>query len=800
MNFEFLIQKGKGTHTHSDVEIFYVMEGPVHFILEEKQYELNKDDFLVVNVDSKHSYIAEDNFLAACMYISYPELIKMLKQDTVLFWCNTAVDNSEIADEVRTVLKKIIGEEYSNKGSDVIYMNCLYYELLHILTHDFLLNRQERSGTLEEHKFDDRKHRIVEYVRLNYDKQIGLNDLAQKLFLSNAYLSKYIKRQFGMSFIEYVNMVRLNYVISQLLYSDKSVVHIAMDTGFASSAALNKAFKEKYGMTPTVYRTQWAQKEEKDRNTVAVEEAIQKQLQSYFNRAQLEKKNRNIIEKTVTCSAEVRQPLENNWSRMINIGTAADLLNSNVQQQVLYLKEHLHFEYIRFWDLYAPEMYLFKGTADQGQFNFTVLDRVLDFLVQNGLKPYMEVRVKPKKIIKNRVDVLFYKENEQIMEQAPVIRQFLQAMTIHLLNRYTASEVETWYFEVWKTELEEYVNESVIEGKEASTGLYIERFALIAGTMRQYIPNAQIGGGGFSLRYGEDNFRDILTQWEQSSQLPDFISMYNFPYTMECIDKSKNQTLDPDFLQKQVHRVREIMEETAFPVKSLHVSEWSFSVSSRNVLNDHCMKGAYLLKNMIDNIGAAQITGYWLGTDLYADYYDSQKLLNGCGGLLSKDGIPKPAYFAFEFMNRLGRYLRKRGENYVISDNGEGNWRIVCHNLKNLSYRYGLMEEDDVTLDDRDNLFADNKKKRLHFELPALREGRYLVRTQILNQRFGSLQDNWADLQGTTDLNREDLAYLERISTPKMIVTSCETQRGQLIFDVLMEPNEIRFIHISYQY
>ena len=64
------------------------------------------------------------------------------------------------------------------------------------------------------------------------------------------------------------------------------------------------------------------------------------------------------------------------------------------------------------------------------------------------------------------------------------------------------------------------------------------------------------------------------------------------------------------------------MEETQFPTKELHVTEWSFTISNRNVLNDNCMKGAYLVKNMIDSIGLTDILGYWTGSDLYADYYD----------------------------------------------------------------------------------------------------------------------------------------------------------------------------------
>lgn len=799
IEFEFLIRKNEDVHMHSDVELFYVMEGTVDFVLEDKEYCLEKDDFLVVNVDKKHSFHAKDGFIAACMHISYTKLSKMLKQNLVFFWCNTALEDNEITDELRSIIKKIIGEQYADKGQDEIYIQSLYYEFLHVLTHDFLLNKEDRHYAEEEHKFDERKHMIVDYIRMNYDRQISLNELAQKLYLSNAYLSKYIKRQFGMSFVEYVNSVRLSYALSQLLYSDKPIVRIAMDTGFASSAALNKAFKEKYGMTPTVYRQQWKDKEQKNKNTVEDEAAIQEHLTSFFKRNPLDvRADKNLDDEVITFNRSEKRVLARNWDKMINVGAAADLLNSEMRAHVLQLKDELHFTYVRFWDLYAPEMFL-DIHEETHQYNFSKLDRVLDFLVKNKLKPYMELRVKPKKIISNSRKVLMLNDMDAFLENEAAIMRFNRELIIHLINRYTAEEVESWYFEVWKTEMEKYLMETNIEDKGVSIEMYLRRFDVVAGTLRTYLPEIRIGGGGFSLRYGEEHFREILRGWKMREQQPSFLSIYCYPYTVDSIDKGRNQTMDANFIKKQMEYVRTAMQEEDFPEVPLHVSEWSFSVSSRNILNDHCMKGAYLVKNMIDSIGMADIMGYWVGSDLYADYYDSKLLLSGSGGLLTKDGIPKPAYYAFSFMNRLGKYLRKRGDNYVITDNGQGNWRIVCHNLKNLSYHYGLLNEDEVLLADRNNLFVDQKKRRLHFALPALREGKYFLRSYSVNQKWGSIQDVWEEMIGPVELGPEDLEYLGRITIPRMTITQTQSQGGKLAFDILLEPNEIQFVHVSYQ-
>ncbi len=800
IQFEFMARKMTSTHIHSDVELFFVMDGSGEFSLEDQKYELKKEDFVVINPNQKHSYLSRgENFLAAIIYFPYTLLCQMMDRDTVFFYCSSAAEENESILEIRGILKKIVREQYRDRGSSLIYLTSLYYELLHILTTDFLVNTDDRKYRTEEHKYDDRKNKIAEYVQQNYNREISLKELADKLYLSNAYLSKYIKRHFNMNFVEYVNSVRLSHAVSQLLYSDKPLVRIAMDNGFASSAALNKVFREKYHMTPTEYRNRVRDQGGGKHEIAEEEEDVRKQVADYFsqNTEQTQEKSGQLAEQAMVSRRE-RTPLENTWNKMINIGTAADLLDSDMQRHVLFLKKTLHFRYVRFWDIYSPEIFM-SGSDREGVCNFDKLDRVLDFLVSNDLIPYMELRNKPKVLIQNRTDRLQVKDAE-LEPDLESLRNFMKRLIIHLINRYSAFEVEKWYFEVWKTEKDSWQNKLDFAGKAQTIPLYLNVFDAIAGTLREYLPRIRIGGGGFALRWGEDHFLDILRQWKDRENLPDFITIYAYPYNPDNIEMEKNQTLDMDFIKKTLLRTRQLIAQAEFPVRTLHVTEWSFSVSSRNVLNDHCMKGAYLLKNMIDSIGLADFMGYWVGSDLFADYYDSQRLLNGGGGLVSKDGIPKPAYYAFQFMGNLGRYLLKTGEHYIVTDNGGSNYRIACHNLKSLGYQYGLFEEDKYSVNEITTLFTDSKSLRLHFELPAQINGRYILRIYSVSQKFGSILDNWSQMASDEELTREDVEYLNRISVPRMVRLYCGEQNGKIRFDTQLEPNEIQFIHVTYRY
>ncbi|MBD5538342.1 MAG: AraC family transcriptional regulator [Lachnospiraceae bacterium] len=92
------------------------------------------------------------------------------------------------------------------------------------------------------------------YMETNYGKNLTLEELAQKAHLSTAYFSRLFSAQLGKSFSEYLGDIRLRHVQILLTQSDKSVMDIAMETGYCNGDYLSAQFRKKVGMTPSEYR------------------------------------------------------------------------------------------------------------------------------------------------------------------------------------------------------------------------------------------------------------------------------------------------------------------------------------------------------------------------------------------------------------------------------------------------------------------------------------------------------------------------------------------------------------------
>lgn len=89
--------------------------------------------------------------------------------------------------------------------------------------------------------------------------QTGLTiaDLAKELKMQEYRLRRLINQQLGYrNFNQFLNNYRIDEARKLLLQSEASISNIALDVGYASLSVFNKAFKERYNLTPREYRTQ----------------------------------------------------------------------------------------------------------------------------------------------------------------------------------------------------------------------------------------------------------------------------------------------------------------------------------------------------------------------------------------------------------------------------------------------------------------------------------------------------------------------------------------------------------------
>ena len=94
----------------------------------------------------------------------------------------------------------------------------------------------------------------IKYIRDNYNRDISVNELAEKYSLSPNYYSTIFKRETGQTTVNYIKELRLNKACDYLVNTGKSIADISKEVGYEDSQYFFRVFKKTTGLTPLEYR------------------------------------------------------------------------------------------------------------------------------------------------------------------------------------------------------------------------------------------------------------------------------------------------------------------------------------------------------------------------------------------------------------------------------------------------------------------------------------------------------------------------------------------------------------------
>lgn len=99
---------------------------------------------------------------------------------------------------------------------------------------------------------------VMREQRLYVKTGLTIADLAKELKMQEYRVRRLINQQLGYrNFNQFLNNYRINEARELLVRSDASISNIALDVGYASLSVFNKAFRERYNLTPREYRMQF---------------------------------------------------------------------------------------------------------------------------------------------------------------------------------------------------------------------------------------------------------------------------------------------------------------------------------------------------------------------------------------------------------------------------------------------------------------------------------------------------------------------------------------------------------------
>jgi AraC-like DNA-binding protein len=130
------------------------------------------------------------------------------------------------------------------------------FSIFDILTKNADFELLANPSFVENFQFSssDRFRKIGEYIMMNYYEEIQLQDIAEVANMAVTTFCNFFKTHYRMTFIEYLNMIRVGHACKLLAKKENNIVEIAYQCGYQNLANFNRQFKKLKKMTPREFR------------------------------------------------------------------------------------------------------------------------------------------------------------------------------------------------------------------------------------------------------------------------------------------------------------------------------------------------------------------------------------------------------------------------------------------------------------------------------------------------------------------------------------------------------------------
>ena len=352
----------------------------------------------------------------------------------------------------------------------------------------------------------------------------------------------------------------------------------------------------------------------------------------------------------------VKGPHSEMFRECIGAGRAAEGLRADWQQQLKLCQDEIGFKYIRFHGLLCDDMGVYAETRDgRPRHNWQYVDHLYDALLAMHIRPFVEISFMPSALASGNQTIFWWRANVTPPKSYDNWDGLIKDLTEHWTERYGADEVKQWYFEVWNEA--DYKAFFGPRDPNRRRGEYFDLYAHTARDVKSVNPEYRVGGPAGS----STDWVLPLIEFGRSNNVPlDFISFHSYglgggpsgldEYGEDLHYLSPNLHAPADTAESQ----RAAIDATARPGLPIHVTEWSTSYSPRDPVHDAYFSAPYILEQLKHAEQGIASMSYWVFTDIFEEAGPPLTPFHGGFGLLNLEGIKKPAYFAYQFMARLG--------------------------------------------------------------------------------------------------------------------------------------------------
>jgi xylan 1,4-beta-xylosidase len=808
-------------HWHQSLEILLVLSGELLILMEDTMYQCREDDIIVINPNQIHETNSKD-----CVLISLQLRLSMFHLDwlapgKVFFQCNSTLSNNK---EAYRKMKEIIARLVQSNSAEVPHNELINYSYAYQLIHELALNfrLEEDQNRLHTQLNLNRLRSITRYIEANCSENISLKSVADHEYLSTSYLSHFIKKNFGVSFSDYVTRLRLERSLMDLMNDNLSIEEIARRNGFPSPRSFSTLFKKQYQMLPSQYRKEntsipkaiSAWDHAQTTNYLKLDkfdyfDKLSPYLTTEHTPSLVAKGTTNIRNLGIIDSSTNIATLQHTFRTFCSVGRAKELLYEDIRDMLRIQQREMPFKYIKFHGIFDDELKVYQeDTNGNPTLYFYYIDKILDFLLSVNLKPLLQLSFMPKAMAMHPERTIFYHPFIISEPKDPARWSFLVSEFVkHLINRYGNSEVRSWMFTFWN----ETMNQFPFDFDTLQTSLDLYRISYES-VKSQDVKLIFTSTSYIATSYPDENYDRFLAYANDHNCTPDAFLFNFYPLIPDVSDKKPALTLKEfNYLTNEnsfnlsdnrdlFHHYIQMLNSdlrAKYPLP-IYITEWNLSPSHHEWLNDTCFSSCYIVRNILQNYDKMDSFCHWSLTDWLEEVKQPQETFHGGMGFFTRNGIKKPAYYGYYLLTKLEHILVSSEEGCFITRNKDENrYSILLYNYQHFTKLYAQGITFNTSFEERYNAFYNSKNIKYSLSLNNVPNGNYQLSETIVNRSYGSVFDQWIKM-GAVELEKEEeIETLKNLSTPMIRKRYISVTDRLLEYQAELEPHEVRLLQIQ---
>lgn len=442
------------------------------------------------------------------------------------------------------------------------------------------------------------------------------------------------------------------------------------------------------------------------------------------------------MELTVDAGKEVGA-LPHFWERCFGSDRTAIGLRAQWREDLVRVHPETGMQAVRCHGLFDDEMGI--ALAGAGNWNFLYVDQIYDFMLDHGVRPFVELSFMPEAMASSANRVFFYRGNVSPPRRWQDWYDMVQAFSRHCIRRYGIREVSTWKFEVW--------NEPNISFWAGSQEEYFELYRQSTLALKEVDRRLSVGGPATAQLSW---IPDMIRFCSQKDVPIDFVSSHIYPTDPQKHIFGKSHAYPYDqVIPAGVKLAKQQIESSAMPSLPLWITEWS----SQNP--------AFIADTLKHCIGLTEAMSYWTFSNVFEEQGVPKGVFNRSFGLLDQCGIARPSLHAFNFLHRLGAVRLQASDGPVLATRRpDGSLVILIWNLIPHKNAQDMANGNPVSQGGGKS-GSKRLEKTVHLKLEGWK-GRNSVEVSQVNQSVGSAIPLWEKMGKPRYPSRDQIVELRK--------------------------------------